>query len=176
MVFCFHGGGGKAYFAVDEYAIHKNWPEALVYYAQGLAGSGGYSSWSRRDVAFFDAMRSDAVHHRNADPARVFVMGYSTGANFCGDLWGLRGSQIAGFAFVSGGRYAKSWPPRPVYLSYGQEPDGPRLKALGNLLSAVAAKAHMAFILHPRSTGHTYPQDEDVAIANFLKTSAAKRL
>jgi polyhydroxybutyrate depolymerase len=171
IVFCFHGGGGQAYYAVDEYAIHKNWPEALVYYAQGLVGPGGFSTWTARDTAFFDAMRTDAVHRRSGDPKRLFVMGYSTGANFCGDLWASRGPQIAGFAFVSGGRFSPAWPPRPVYLNYAAgEPEAPRLRALGAALNRAATKAGVRLQVVPRSGAHTYPQPADVEIAAFLRS------
>gem|GEM_PF-4357330 len=165
VVICFHGGGGQAYFAVDEYAIHKNWPEALVYYAQGLPGRGGFTTWSRADLPFFDELRRDAIHRRGADPSRLFVMGYSTGANFAGDLWGLRGSLIAGLAFVSGGRFESSWPHRPVYLSYGEsEPEASRLRVLGKRLSARGEAT-----VNPRHEGHTYPQNQNQSLADFLK-------
>lgn len=170
VVICFHGGGGQAYYAIDEYAIQKNWPEALVYYAQGLVGRGGYSTWDRKDVAFFDAMRSDALHRRHADPARIFVMGYSTGANFCGDLWALRGDRIAAFAFISGGRFSTTFPPRPVYLSFGEaEPEAHRLQKMGAALTKWAPSHETKFLYHPRHGGHTYPQELDAELATFLK-------
>lgn len=157
VVFCFHGGGGQAYYAVDEYAIQKNWPEALVYYAQGRSG------WGAADLPFFDAMVHEALAKEKADPGRVYVMGYSTGANFGGDLWRIRAKKIAGFAFVSGGKYEKGWPFKPVFLAYGaQEPSAPRLKAL-------AAKLPKGSRVIVHSGGHTYPQQLDAELAAFLK-------
>ena len=171
IVICFHGGGGRAYFAVDEYGIQKYWPEALVYYAQGLAGGGGYTTWSTRDVAFFDAMRWDAVHRRGADARRLFVMGYSTGANFCGDLWVSRGAEIAGFAFVSGGRLVRKGPARPVCLNYAvDEPDARRLNALGATLTAWGTKTGVRVQIVARPGGHTYPQSTDAELAAFLRS------
>jgi poly(3-hydroxybutyrate) depolymerase len=174
VVICFHGGGGQAYYAVDEYAIHKNWPEALVYYAEGRVGSGGFSTWSPADIPFFDTMRGDALRGRAGDRKRVFVMGYSTGANFCGDLWAARGYEIAGFAFVSGGRYKSGFLPRPVYLNYAVgEPDAHRLAELGKTLDAWGRKARVRIEVMTRSGGHTYPQTSDGEIADFLKSCPA---
>lgn len=166
VVISFHGGGGRAYYAVDEYAIQKYWPEAVVYYAQGLPGKGGFTTWSVRDLAFFDVLRSDALQRFHADPKLLFLHGYSTGANFAGDLWGLRGSQIAGFALVSGGRYQKGWPAKPVFFSYGiQEPNAISFSSLAKRLEN--SLRVVAVIRRPG--GHTYPQDLNQSMIQFLK-------
>lgn len=166
IVISFHGGGGSAYYAVDEYAIQKYWPEAIVYYAQGLPGKGGSSTWTSRDIAFFDALRSDALRRLNADPNLLFLHGYSTGANFAADLWDRRGGQITGLALISGGRYQKRWPAKPVFFSYGLSE--PNAAALAVLARRFENSLRVVDVIR-RQGGHTYPQDLNRTMVEFLK-------
>lgn len=176
LVLCFHGGGGQAYYAVDEYGVQKYWPEAAVYYAQGLNSKGGFTSWSKSDFPFFRQMVHDAAIRFHADPKRVFILGYSTGANFAADLWSVFGSQLAGFVLVSGGRYKPNWSPRPVFLSFGiQESEAGRLEALGKTLAKDYGYRQIQYRIDARRDGHTYPQYRDHDFVEFLRNCPAIR-
>jgi predicted esterase len=130
----------------------------------------------KKDFPFFRQMVLDAANRFHADPKRVFILGYSTGANFGADLWSAFGNQLAGFVFVSGGRFSPKWPARPVFLSFGnQEPEAHRLEAMGKSLAKDYSQRLIQYRIDARPDGHTYPQYRDHDFVEFLKSCPAIR-
>ncbi len=114
LVFIFHGHGGNARNAAAKFAIHRDWPEAVVLYMQGLPTStrndpeGKRPGWQNRagldgdrDLKFFDAALAWAKKNYTIDPRRVFVGGHSNGGGFTYLLWRERADRIAAFAPAS---------------------------------------------------------------------------
>jgi polyhydroxybutyrate depolymerase len=112
VVFAFHGHGGSMQGAAKSFATHKQWPEAIVVYMEGVptkSGSvdpeGKKSGWQYhagengdRDVKFFDAVLAELRQEFKVDDKRIYVAGFSNGAGFAFLLWSTRGDEIAAVA------------------------------------------------------------------------------
>ncbi len=131
VVFAFHPFGMNANYMQSRVPIARTWPEALVIYPDGgtRGASNGQPSWQTTtsqagstanvDVQFFDAMLAWLGTHACIDRQRVFVMGYSNGAQFANLLACERSDAVAGVA-VAAGRLPCSPPAaKPVVMSHG---------------------------------------------------------
>lgn len=112
VVFAFHGHGGSMQNASRSFAMHKEWPEALVVYLQGLPTVGALTDpagklpgWQRapgdsgdRDLKFFDVVLAALSQEYKVDVKRVFAMGHSNGGGFTYLLWAMRGEKFAAVA------------------------------------------------------------------------------
>lgn len=112
LVFGFHGHGGNSRNAARSFQMHKEWPEAVVVYMQGLPTAvqrtdpeGKRAGWQiaagqngDRDLKFFDAVYTDVTKRFGVDLDRVYAMGHSNGGRFTYLLMQLRGSRFAAFA------------------------------------------------------------------------------
>jgi polyhydroxybutyrate depolymerase len=131
VVFLFHPFGMNTQYMQGTVPLPRAWPGAMAIYGQAMprlgAGAGGLQpSWQTRagdaddrDLAYFDAMLEWVRTNHCIDETRVFVMGYSNGANFTGVLACERASAIAGLAIASGSLSCAPPAAKPVILSHG---------------------------------------------------------
>ncbi len=131
VVFLFHPFGMNTQYMQGRVPVPRVWPEAIAVYGQGMPRIGGGAvalqpSWQTRvgegddrDLAYFDAMLEWVRKNHCVDDRRVFVMGYSNGANFASVLACERASALAGIAIASGALSCTPPEPRPIILSHG---------------------------------------------------------
>lgn len=112
VVFAFHGHGGSMQQAVRSFALHREWPQAISVYMQGLNTPGrltdpegkkpgwqsGPGSQGDRDLRFFDALLAKLRKDFKVDGKRVYAMGHSNGGAFTYLLWLTRPGIFAAFA------------------------------------------------------------------------------
>jgi polyhydroxybutyrate depolymerase len=136
LVFAFHGHGGNSQFSARKFQIHKEWPEAVVIYPQGLPAPGMYdpegkkNGWQKRvgdlggrDLKFFDTMLEWAKKQYKIDASRIYVTGHSNGGAMTYVLWSVRSHLIAAFAPCAAGfgRDGVSAKPKPAILLAGEQ-------------------------------------------------------
>ena len=111
LVFVFHGHGGNAVKAAEQYGFQNFWPEAATIYMQGLPTpiptdpEGKKSGWQMtrrgqgdRDLKCFDAALKRMKSLRAIDTRRVYAIGFSNGGFFSYVLWSARRDQLAAIA------------------------------------------------------------------------------
>lgn len=112
VVFAFHGHGGTMEHAARTFGYHRQWPEAMVVYMQGLNTPGKLtdpegkkSGWQSsmgdqgdRDLKFFDAALDGLKRSYRVDEKRLYATGHSNGGGFTYLLWAARGEKFAAFA------------------------------------------------------------------------------
>ena len=112
LIFAFHGHGGNMRYAMNAYHYHKEWPEAVVVYMQGLPTPGGLTDpqglkngWQNRiglqgdrDLKFFDTVLASVKKDYQIDEKRIFAAGHSNGGGFTYLLWAERPDVFAAFA------------------------------------------------------------------------------
>lgn len=137
VVFVFHGHGGTAQKVARRLHIHELWPEAVVFYMQGIPGVVGIrdpeaarNGWQKspgdvgdRDIKFFDAALERIQKKYKTDPNRVYVLGHSNGARFVNVLWNSRGDKLAGLCSAAGpgGRLIERAVPKPAFIIAGEK-------------------------------------------------------
>ena len=131
VVFVFHGHGGTMRHSARSFAMHKQWPEAICVYMQGLNTPGrltdpegkkpGWQSQAGsqgdRDLKFFDEVLKSLHSEAKVDDARVFAMGHSNGGGFTYLLWSQRGDKLAAIApsaSAAASRGSSDFKPLPV--------------------------------------------------------------
>jgi polyhydroxybutyrate depolymerase len=132
VVFAFHPFGMNAGYMQSRVPIARAWPEAIVIYPEGSTGAanrqpgwqttatpGSDSARGNADIQFFDAMLAWLESHACIDRQRVFVMGYSNGAQFANLLACERGDSIAGAAVAAGRLPCRPSAAKPVVISHG---------------------------------------------------------
>jgi polyhydroxybutyrate depolymerase len=136
VVFAFHGHGGRSEGAVRSFPMHREWPEAISVYLQGVNTPGrltdpegkkpGWQSKAGdhgdRDLKFFDAVLARLKQEYRVDERRIHVTGHSNGGGFTYLLWATRGELFASVA-PSGSAAAQSRPllkPKPVLHVAGE--------------------------------------------------------
>ncbi|CAN5395652.1 hypothetical protein BH11PLA2_BH11PLA2_18230 [soil metagenome] len=112
VVFGFHGHGGSMKNAANSFGMHKQWPEAIVVYMDGLPTPGrltdpegkkqgwqsGPGEMKDRDLKFFDAVLESLKKDYKVDSKRIYCMGHSNGGSFTYILWSARGDVFAAVA------------------------------------------------------------------------------
>ena len=112
LVFVFHGHGGSSRNAARSFGMHRQWPEALTIYPQGLKTPGRLTDpegklpgWQPRigdqedrDLKFFDAMLARLKQDYKVDEKRIYCTGHSNGGAFTYLLWAARGDVFAAVA------------------------------------------------------------------------------
>jgi polyhydroxybutyrate depolymerase len=136
LIFAFHGHGGNSQFSARKFLFHKEWPEALVIYPQGLPAPGKFdpegkkNGWQKqvgdladRDLKFFDAMLEWAKKQHRIDASRIYVAGHSNGGAMSYVLWAARSQVIAAFAPCAAGfgRNGLSAKAKPAILLAGEQ-------------------------------------------------------
>ncbi len=136
VVFAFHGHGGSMGGAARMFRFHKEWPEAIVVYMQGLRTAGKLtdpegkrSGWQNapgqlgdRDLKFFDAVLASLRQDYQVDNRRVYATGHSNGGYFTYLLWAMRGEVLAAVAPAAAavGPLLPPRKPKPVFHLAGQ--------------------------------------------------------
>ena len=104
VVFVFHGHGGSSQQVTRSIPMHREWPEAISVYMQGLNTPGGATDqegrqhgWQHgvddqqgRDLKYFDAMLAHLKETYKVDEKRIFATGHSNGGGFTYLLWETR--------------------------------------------------------------------------------------
>jgi polyhydroxybutyrate depolymerase len=135
LVLAWHGHGGGALQASRSFRIHKEWPQAVVVYPEGVPTAGktdpagvkrGWQKtpddFSGRDLKFFDALFAQVKKDAIIDPKRVYSTGHSNGAAFTYLLWGARPDTFAAIAPSAGAfRPAFAGKPIPVIQFAGEK-------------------------------------------------------
>lgn len=137
VVFVFHGHGGGSKHVASRFAIHKEWPEAICVYPQGLPTpapvidpEGKRNGWQKyigdqedRDLKFFDAMLETLKKEHNIDAKRIYSAGHSNGGFFSYTLAAARGDLLAAIAPVAGTmnlRDLTQYKPIPIFHVAGE--------------------------------------------------------
>jgi len=112
IVFGFHGHGGSMKNAARSFRMHKQWPDAIVVYMQGLPTPGQISDpdgkkagWQKekgdqedRDLKFFDDVLKSLKADYKVDEKQIYAMGHSNGGSFTYLLWAERPDILAAVA------------------------------------------------------------------------------
>ena len=136
LMFVFHGHGGTMAHAARTFAFHKQWPEAVAVYMQGLNTPGRLTDPDRkkpgwqatlgdqkdRDLKFFDAVLASMKADYAIDDNRVYASGHSNGGGFTYLLWAARGDKFAAFGpcAATAGKDLKDLKPKPVIHVAGE--------------------------------------------------------
>jgi polyhydroxybutyrate depolymerase len=136
VVFVFHGHGGSAQNAMRSIHIHKEWPEAITVYMQGLDTPGqltdplgNRAGWQAalgdqgdRDLKFFDAMLAQLKQDYKVDTNRIYCTGHSNGGGFTYLLWLARADVFAAVApSAAAAKYATQLKPKPALIMGGKD-------------------------------------------------------
>jgi polyhydroxybutyrate depolymerase len=136
VVFVFHGHGGSAENAARSFGIHREWPEAISVYMQGLPTPGQLTDpdglragWQaaigdqeNRDLKFFDAVLARLKQDYSVDAKRVYCTGHSNGGGFTYLLWLARPTVFAAVApSAAAAKYAHQLLPKPAMIMGGQD-------------------------------------------------------
>jgi len=138
LVFVFHGHGGSARNAARQFQMHREWPEAISVYLNGLPTPGGAlvdpegkkPGWviradtrENRDLKLFDAVLAQLKGEYQVDPHRIHVTGHSNGGYFTYLLWAERGDVIASVApsAAAVGIFADRLKPKPALHLAGEK-------------------------------------------------------
>jgi len=115
IVFGFSGHGGTAAQAARQFALNREWPEAISVSMQALPTPGRFidfegkeSGWQLRkghkddrDFKFSDALLARLKKDYQVDDKRIYAMGLSSGGYFTLLLWAERGEVLAAVAPVA---------------------------------------------------------------------------
>ena len=137
VVFAFHGHGGGMRQAAFSMGFHREWPEAIVVYMQGLPTPGRLTDpqglragWQSapgdqhdRDLKFFDAVLASLKKDYKVDSRRIYCTGHSNGGGFTYLLWATRGDVFAAVAPSSAvaPTIMKDLKPKPVLHVAGEK-------------------------------------------------------
>jgi polyhydroxybutyrate depolymerase len=135
LVFVWHGHGGTMRHAANTMGFHKQWPDAVVVYPQGLPTPGALTDpegklpgWQKiagdqsdRDLKFFDEMLKSLKKDHKIDEKRIYSTGHSNGGAFTYLLWSQRGDVFAAVApSAAGGRAVQGIKPLPCLHVMGE--------------------------------------------------------
>jgi polyhydroxybutyrate depolymerase len=136
IIFAFHGHGGSMDNAARTFSYHRQWPEAIVVYPQGLPTPGrltdpdgnkrgwqqGIGDQGDRDLKFFDAVLASLKEDYRVDETRLYATGHSNGGSFTYLLWAGRGDRFAAFApsATAAPRLLGKLKPKPVLHVAGE--------------------------------------------------------
>ncbi|MFL2511175.1 MAG: PKD domain-containing protein [Candidatus Neomarinimicrobiota bacterium] len=114
ILFAFHGFGGYSQYFIntadfrslaDQYNFIIVYPQALICNGGTTWNTnppGGDNKCSQDDIGFFGALLYELIGNYNIDSSRVFLTGYSNGADFSYSMACFQSSLITAIAPVSG--------------------------------------------------------------------------
>jgi polyhydroxybutyrate depolymerase len=152
VVFAFHGHGGTMKNAATTFAYHKQWPEAIAVYMQGLNTPGALTDtegkkpgWQKavgdqndRDLKFFDAVLATLKKDYRVDEKRLYATGHSNGGAFTYLLWAARGELLAAVApSGAAARPQMKLKPKPALHVAGEKDDLVRFEWQKRTMDAV---------------------------------------
>ena len=204
VVFAFHPFGMNAQYMQGRAPIGRAWPEAIAVFPEGSARDSNNiaPSWQGRpgelgdkDLKFFDAMLAWLDTNACADRARVFVLGYSNGAQFSNTLACERRSSLAGAAIAAGRLNCAPSAAVPLIWSHGlgdrtasysvavegiktwATRNGcsapPKVGTPGCFVGENCAESPVTFCTH--SGGHEYDLPFTRTAIDFFKTTAVRK-
>ena len=153
LVFGFSGHGGTAAQAARQFAMNREWPEAISVAMQALPTPGRFidfegkeSGWQLRqghmgdrDLKFFDELLARLKKDYQVDDKRVYAMGLSSGGYFTFLLWAARGDGLAAVAPVAS-EAADMLPalkPKPVLFVAGEKDQRVKYEWMRTTMDAV---------------------------------------
>jgi polyhydroxybutyrate depolymerase len=154
VIVTFHPFGMNAQYMQTRVSPLRTWPEVVTVHAEA---TGAPAAWQtaigtagNHDLAYFDALLDWLATNACTDPARVFMLGYSNGAQFASLLACARAGQIAAVAAAAGRLPCAPAHATPVILSHGL---GDRTIAYTEAVSASRAWAEVNRCVAPPRTG-----------------------
>jgi polyhydroxybutyrate depolymerase len=133
LVILFHGRGDNAHDFSTAVRLHKDWPEAIVAYPQGLTreDENGQRGWlgahgredSNHDLALVDKLLEELPRRYPVNPRQIYAGGFSNGGRLTFVLWAHNPTPFAGFVVV--GSLSPELPgvkvPRPIMYLFGRD-------------------------------------------------------
>jgi poly(3-hydroxybutyrate) depolymerase len=154
VIVTFHPFGMSAQYMQARVSPSRTWPEAMTIHAEA---TGAPAAWqapadtpANRDLDYFDALLDWLAANACTDPERLFVLGYSNGAQFASLLACVRTERIAAVASAAGRLPCTPADAVPVILSHGL---GDRTIAYTEAVSASRAWAEVNRCVAPPRTG-----------------------
>lgn len=184
-VFGFHGHGGTAAAAAREFAMNREWPEAISVYMQALNTPGRFidfegkqSGWQLRqgdqgdrDLKFFDALLARLKQDYQVDEKRVYVLGLSSGGYFTFLLWAARGEALTAVA-PAASEAADMLPalkPKPVLFVCGMKDQRVKYEWMRTTMDAVRKLNGCAAEGSPWGEHCTlFPSASDTPVVEFI--------
>lgn len=153
VVFSFSGHGGTAAQAARQFAMDREWPEAISVAMQALPTPGRFidlegkeSGWQLRqghmgdrDLKFFDALLARLNVDYQVDDKRIYALGLSSGGYFTFLLWAARGEVLAAVA-PAASEAADMLPalkPKPVLFVCGEKDQRVKYEWMRTTMDAV---------------------------------------
>lgn len=136
LVFGFHGHGGNMNHSARKFHLHKDWPEAVVVYLQGLNTPGRLTDpegkktgWqglagmqNDRDLKLFTAVLNEMKEKHKIDVNRIYSTGHSNGGGFTYLLASQNPDLFAAIApCAAGGANLVKLKPLPVFHMAGEK-------------------------------------------------------
>lgn len=123
VVLSFHGYGSSAAGQEDlsGFSDLAQQERFIAVYPEGEDRRWRALGSSDADIRFVDAILSDLMVQKLADPRRIFATGISNGAQMAYALACARPDRFAGFAFVAGSYGKACTPGKPAILFHGTE-------------------------------------------------------
>lgn len=153
LVFGFSGHGGTAAQAARQFAMDREWPEAISVAMQALPTPGRFidfegkeSGWQLRqghmddrDLKFFDALLARLKQDYQADEKRIYALGLSSGGYFTFLLWAARGEVLAAVAPVASeaADMLTALKPKPVLFVCGEKDQRVKYEWMRTTMDAV---------------------------------------
>jgi polyhydroxybutyrate depolymerase len=153
VVFGFSGHGGTAAQAARQFAMNREWPEAISVSMQALPTPGRFidfegkeSGWQLRqghmgdrDLKFFDALLARLKKDYQVDDKRVYALGLSSGGYFTFLLWAARGEALAAVAPAASeaADNLKGLKPKPVLFVCGEKDQRVKYEWMRTTMDAV---------------------------------------
>jgi polyhydroxybutyrate depolymerase len=153
VVFGFSGHGGTAAQAARQFAMDREWPEAISVAMQALPTPGRFidfegkeSGWQLRqghmgdrDLKFFDALLEHLKENYHVDNERIYALGLSSGGYFTFLLWAARGEVLAAVAPVASeaADMLAALRPKPVLFIAGEKDQRVKYEWMRTTMDAV---------------------------------------
>jgi polyhydroxybutyrate depolymerase len=184
LVFAFHGHGGTARHAAQNFKFQQHWPEAVVVYIQGVPTPGRLTDpegkrtgWQHdagdhedRDLKFFDALLTTIKAKHKIDEDRIYATGHSNGGAFTYLLWAQRPDVFAALApSAAGSRSIRSLKPKPAMHIAGEKDEIVRFAGQQRVMQAV--RTINGCVEPPKEWAKgclLYPSKKDAPFVSFI--------
>lgn len=133
LVLVFHGRGDNMTDFARAVRLHKDWPEAIVVYPDGMARAdeSGMKGWlgsvqredSNHDMLFTERLIAEASDRFQVDASRIYAGGFSNGGRFSFILLARKPEVFAAFVMIGAlaPDLAGATTPRPVMYLFGKD-------------------------------------------------------
>jgi polyhydroxybutyrate depolymerase len=132
LILVFHGRGDSNEKFATAVKLHRDWPEAIVVYPQGLfidtappmrGWQYRLGTYDDRDLKLTDWLLAEIGRRYSIAPQSTYVAGFSNGGHFTLLLMAERSSTFAAFAAIGvvQPRFTADAPPRPLLYLFGRD-------------------------------------------------------